>query len=108
MSVEIIIDDAADAALIRFAPVEEPGSRLHACNPECPELGGDMTLHIDQEGRLISIELRGIRRILPRGWQRRFNLCGHPHRIQDTYRRLSASEVTDDPRLRLHRRGPPM
>ncbi len=67
-SVELIIDDAADAALIRFASDEVAGSRLQACNPDCPELGGDITIDIDQEGRLVSIELRGIRRILPTGW----------------------------------------
>lgn len=67
-AVEIVIDDVADAALIRFLPREEAVSRIHACNPDCPGLAGDITLDIDQDGRLVSIELRGIRRMLPTGW----------------------------------------
>lgn len=62
--IDISVDPGAAAAYISLAP-----SRRHIAESialDLPALPGDVTLDFDEEGRLIGIEIIGVRKVLDR------------------------------------------
>lgn len=63
--VPMLVDVAADAAILRFAPTGQEANLVRMCSCECSELRGDVHLDVDDQGRLQSIEILGIRAVIP-------------------------------------------
>jgi uncharacterized protein YuzE len=60
----VTFDPKADAAYIYLREIERGGAK-HTCAVECDEATGMIVLDIDDEGRLIGIEVIGARDGLP-------------------------------------------
>ena len=60
----VTFDPAADAAYFYLREIEVGGAK-HTCAVECDQASGMIALDIDDEGRLIGIEVIGARNGLP-------------------------------------------
>lgn len=70
--------------MINFGGESTPARGVRACTVDCPYLAGDITLDIDEDGRLIGLELEGIGRMMPIDWLAR--------RVPDDDRPASSSQ----------------
>ena len=62
--VQMLVDVEADAALLVLAPGRDDSQVVNACNFECSDLAGDVTIDVSSSGQILGIELRGIRGLL--------------------------------------------